>query len=63
MQLIGQGYFLQTTTELHLKQNLALGLRCLWMSKSANFQLENQSFTYLPRSQKLQLDLQLKINF
>ncbi len=63
MQLIGQGYFLQTTSELHLKQNLALGLRCLYVSKSAVFQLNSLGYNYKNSSRNLQFDLQLKINF
>jgi len=63
MQLTGQGYFLQTTSELHLKQNLALGLRCLYISKSTVFQLNSLGYNFKISSRNLQFDLQLKINF
>lgn len=63
LQLAGQGYVLQMAIEYILNQKYRLGLRALWLHKSAVFEPEQQHYTYAALRQNLQLDLQLKYQF
>lgn len=63
LQLTGQGYFLQTTTEYKLNQKISFGIRVLWLNKTAVFEADQQTFLYQSMRQNLQFDLQLKYQF
>jgi hypothetical protein len=63
LQLAGQGYYIQFITEYKLNQKISIGFRMLWLSKTALYVLEQQSFLYQSMRQNLQFDLQLKYQF
>jgi hypothetical protein len=63
LQLTGQGYFLQTTTEYKLNQKISFGIRVLWLNNTAVFEADQQIYLYQSMRQNLQFDLQLKYQF
>lgn len=63
LQLIGQGYYMQTTTSYQINQKINLGIRLLWLSKNQTFEAVQQTINYQSSIQNLQFDLQFKYEF